>query len=86
MGRLNVMGTSKGVPVIMQTGSCFSSLQLRRCALGLLRDPPVKGPNVILEVAAAGVGNGRGQPERPFPLCSNLPERAFKKDGGSSIT
>lgn len=53
-------------------------------AIGLLRDPPVKGPNVIPEVAAARLGNGGGQPERPFLLYSNF-TRVFKKDCGNLV-
>lgn len=52
------------------------------CATGLLGDPPVKGPNVIPEVAAARMGNGGGRPETPFLLYSNF-TRVLKKDCGN---
>lgn len=71
MGHLNVVGTSKGMPspcVWAASVQVYNGGPLRT---GLLHDPPVNGPSVIPEVAAAKWGSG-GQPERPFLLYSSF--------------
>lgn len=74
MGLLNVVGTSKRDAKSCKIGSSFKFTTEMLFATGLLGYPPVKGPNVIPEVAAARLGNGGGRPETPFLLYSNLLE------------